>query len=91
MTPEEMNQARLNCASARVSWPSSGGEEVHGAGMPENVSTGTLAEECMHLCSYFVVRGLGWNLKTFLRRPARLHDIHRTPLRKEQQRKAELN
>jgi hypothetical protein len=45
----------------------------------------------MHLCSYFVVRGLGWNLETFLERPPRVYDIHRALLRKEQQRKSELN
>jgi hypothetical protein len=91
MTQEEMNQARLDLRERlrvlAIAW----GDEVHKAGMPENISTGTLAEECMHMCSYFVVRGLGWNLETFLEKTGEVYDIHRTLLRKEKQRKSELN
>ena len=91
MTQEEMNQARLDLRERlrllAIAW----GDEVHKAGMPENIPTGTLAEECMHLCSYFVVRGLGWNLETILERTGEVYDIHRHLLRKEQQRKSEMN
>lgn len=91
MTQEEIDQARLELRERLRQLAIAWGDEVHKAEMPEHISTGVLAEECMHLCSYFVVRGLRWNLETFLERAAEVYDIHRTLLKKEQQRKSELN
>jgi len=91
MTVEEMEQARLELRERIRLLALAWGDEVHKTGMPENISSGILAEECMHMCSYFVVRGLHWNLETFLEKTGEVYDIHRTLLRKEQQRKSELN
>ena len=94
MTPEEIlriEKARLDLRERLrllvVAW----GQEVKAEGMEENVSSGIVAEECMHMSSYFAIRGLGWGLEQFLERTGEVYDIHRALLRKEQQRKMELN
>jgi hypothetical protein len=91
MTEQEMDQARLDLRERLRQLALAWGEEVHKAGMEERFSTGIMAEECMHMCSYFVVRGLGWNLETFLERTGEVYDIHRALLQQEKQRKSELN
>jgi hypothetical protein len=91
MTPQEIDQARLDLRERLRQLAVAWGNEVHKAGMQENVSTGLMAEECMHMSSYMVVRGLGWNLETFLEKTGEVYDVHRTLLRKEKQRKSELN
>ena len=91
MTNEEIQQAREDLRERLRQLALTWGEDVHKAGMPEPISTGMLAEECMHLCSYFVVRGLGWDLETFLEKTGEVYDIHRALLKKERQRKSELN
>lgn len=91
MTDQEIQQARLELRERLRQLAIAWGNEVHKAGMPENISSGMIAEECMHMSSYFVVRGLGWNLETFLEKTGEVFDIHRTLLRKEKQRKSELN
>jgi hypothetical protein len=91
MTPQEIDKARLELRERLRQLAVAWGEEVHKAGMEERISTGLMAEECMHLSSYMVVRGLGWNLETFLEKTGEVYDIHRTLLRQEKQRKSELN
>jgi hypothetical protein len=91
MTAEEIDKARLDLRERLRQLAIAWGEEVHPAGMPENISSGLMAEECMHLSAYMVVRGLNWNLETFLEKTGEVFDIHRTLLRKEKQRKSELN
>lgn len=94
MTPQEIEQAeqarqevRESLRQLAIAW----GDKVHKAGMPQGVSAGIIAEEMMHLCAYFVVRGLGWGLETFLEKCGEVFDAQRAILRKEQQRKSELN
>ena len=91
MTPQEIDQARLDLRERIRQLALTWGNEVHAAGMTENISTGLMAEECMHMSAYMVVRGLNWNLETFLEKTGEVFDIHRTLLRKEKQRKSELN
>jgi hypothetical protein len=91
MTPQEIDQARLDLRERLRQLAVAWGNEVHAAGMEEVISTGLMAEECMHMSAYMVVRGLNWNLETFLEKTGELFDIHRTLLRKEKQRKSELN
>jgi hypothetical protein len=60
-------------------------ESAEKKGLSASSAAGIVAEECLHMCAYFVTRGSMWSEDGFVEEARKIYDWHKNVATKEKE------